>query len=130
MLVTFIITSTVCKCRHIDSLLHAYKQDELDKDSAIDDESDQHPKKLKGILKNENLKIEVLKSAKIESSSHKNEVGMTNIGDEATKHGHGKKSSINRVKLVTIKTKHQIMREDRTSKILLPVLNVKLLINV
>ena len=110
---------------NIDSLLNAYKQDEKDKDMSIKSDDVQEPINVPDILQKNEMKTGILKLVKFEKSNNEVNGKQNNVDlEETNKHVSFKKQGLDRVRSVTIKNKHQILREDRTSKILAPVLKV------
>ena len=110
---------------NIDSLLNVYKQDEKDKDMSIKSVDVLEPINDTDILQKKQLKTGILKLVKFDKTNNEFHEKSNNLDHEETKkHVSFKKQGLDRVKSVTIKNKHQILREDRTSKILAPVLKV------
>ena len=71
------------------------------------------------------MKTGILKLLKFEKSNNEVNENPNNVDlEETNKHVSFKKQGLDRVRSVTIKKKHQILREDRTSKILAPVLRL------
>ena len=110
---------------NIDSLLNAYKQDEIDKDLSINSDDVLEPKTVSDILQKEKKNTGILKMVKFVKNDNEDDGKSNNLDlEEKNKHVSFKKQGLGRLKSVTIKNKHQILREDRTSKILSPVLKV------
>ena len=108
---------------NIDSLLTAYKQDEKDKDMST--KSDDVQKSNNDIFGKKQIKTGILKLVKFDKSNNEVNEKLNNLDlEETNKHVSFKKQGLDKKKSVTIKNKHQILREDRTSKILAPVLKV------
>ena len=108
---------------NIDSLLETYKQE-----TVRQDESDTKIKSIHGILKKEETetKVESRKVVKFEEYKEtiKDEVDAEEPIVSPEKSFLSKKQGINKLRSVVIKSKHQMQREDKTSKILAPILKV------
>ena len=110
---------------NIDSLLNAYKQAEIDKDLSSISDVVLEPKTVSDILQKEKTNTGILKMVKFVKNDNEDDGKSNNLDlEETNKHVSFKKQGLGRLKSVTIKNKHQILREDRTSKILSPVLKV------
>ena len=110
---------------NIDSLLNTYKQDEIDQDLSINSDDVLEPKTVTDILQKEQIDTGILKMVRFKKNDNEDNEKSNNFDHEETnKHVSFKKQGLGRLKSVTIKNKHQILREDRTSKILSPVLKV------
>ena len=112
-------------------MLHVYKQEENNKENI--DNIKEHNISVPSFLKIEEPNAAILKLVKfkekaknLEKSGIQNEFESENNSKSENNIGIPivRKQSLTKLKSITIKNKHQISREDKTSNILLPLLSV------